>query len=107
MTNKKDFDVNLDTLQAYFDELKLTLDRAKGFKSLNVEGEEINKLYLLELSKCAGLLFGLQSEATMLIGDFSHLIKCASSPGGQSLGTDDFINSIFQTTLNKKSGTNN
>lgn len=76
----KNAKVDLKLLKRLVGELEASLATADGIKEDTEAAEGDVQEYIVEMSKCIGLVTGVVAEATCLLGDIQVAIGYAQSP---------------------------
>lgn len=97
----KDLKVNLVLLKKLVAELEVNITAAEEV----MEKKEDPTDYVVEMSKCAGLAFGVAQEASMLVGDIKNAIKLNTASAIQGEAGGDLLSDLFN--LGKPDGGTN
>ncbi len=96
--SRKDIKADLSLLKDLVSELEKQLDEsyvARDKLSEDKDGQEYRK-FIIDLSKAAGLLYGISNESSLLVGDLSKIMKFALQ-GSEENDPMDQINSILKS----------
>lgn len=80
--------VDLKLLKRFISELELALEAGEKIRTEKTDKDK----YVIEMSKAMGLIAGVVTEATMLMGDLQNAM---SQTGLPPLNKDDIINRIL------------